>query len=130
MRFMRWCLPTTAVVALSHRHLVRRRPIFSRLVIAALFGGALNSHASDAQTTRSTGPIPDRTAQRRQFQDQELVTAKPFSVIFNPGEAPRIVWRDLETVRELGRNGRLRVRWFDADLNEVDVPKRPGRWCA
>lgn len=86
-----------------------------------------------AQVTRpTTQETAEQTlrAQRRQFQDQELITAKPFTYIFNSGEPPRIVWRDLETVRDLGCDGRLRVRWFDADLTEFRVPNHPGRWSA
>jgi CubicO group peptidase (beta-lactamase class C family) len=67
---------------------------------------------------------------RRLFQDQELVTATPFGFIFNSGQPPRIVWRDVETVRRLGCRQPLRVRWFDADFKESQVPTHPGRWAA
>jgi CubicO group peptidase (beta-lactamase class C family) len=80
-------------------------------------------------TTQSTTEQKLRD-ERRQFQDQELITAKPFSFIFNAGDPPRIVWRDLESVRQLGSDGHLRVRWFDADLKESAIPKHPGRWSA
>jgi hypothetical protein len=80
-------------------------------------------------------PVPCSRAaslqdERREFQAQQLTTAKSFTFVFNGGEPPRIVWRDLEAVRRLGCNDPLRVRWFDADLNEVGVPSRPGRWGA
>lgn len=65
--------------------------------------------------------------ERRRFQSQELATAKPFSFIFNPGAPPGIVWRDADEARRLGCVQPLRVRWFDADLNEVTTPTRPGR---
>ncbi|GAC1474275.1 MAG: hypothetical protein NVSMB9_24320 [Isosphaeraceae bacterium] len=68
--------------------------------------------------------------ERRRFQDQELIAARRFSFIFNPGDPPRLVWRDVDDVRRLGSDGRLDVRWFDADLNEVARPARPGRWGA
>jgi CubicO group peptidase (beta-lactamase class C family) len=68
--------------------------------------------------------------QRHEFQAQELVTGAPYTYIFSPGQPPRIVWRDLQRVRELGCLAPLRVRWFDADLNETDGPRRPGRWGA
>src|SRR5262249_56155997 len=67
---------------------------------------------------------------RRLFQDQELTTARPFSSIFNPGDPPRLIWRDVDEVRRLGSDGRLRVRWFDTELNETDKPARPGRCAA
>ena len=57
-------------------------------------------------------------AQCREFQSQELITARPMTYICNAGDEPRIVWRDLARVRELGSDGDLHVRWFDADLKE------------
>lgn len=68
--------------------------------------------------------------QRQQFQNQELIAAKPGAWIFKPGETPRIAWRDADEVRRLGFDGRLRVRWFDAKLNESTAPNGPGRWLA
>lgn len=68
--------------------------------------------------------------ERRQFQDQELTTARPFGLVFNPGDPPRVIWRDVDEVRRLGSDGRLRVRWFDTDLNEAEKPAHPGRWAA
>ncbi len=68
--------------------------------------------------------------ERRRFQSQELITAKPFTFIFNPNDPPRIVWRDVDEVRRLGSDGKLRVRWFDSELNEVATPAKPGRWGA
>ena len=66
---------------------------------------------------------------RREFQSQELMLAKSGTWIFTPGETPRILWRDVESVRRLGCKEPLRVRWFDAKLNESPQPT-PGRWGA
>jgi hypothetical protein len=68
--------------------------------------------------------------ERHEFQSQELMLAKSGTWIFKPGEPPRILWRDVETVRRLGCNQPLRVRWFDAKLNESPVPNASGRWLA
>ena len=68
--------------------------------------------------------------ERRLFQSQELTTARPFSFVFNSGDPPRIVWRDVDEVRRLGADGKLNIRWFDANLNEVETPTQPGRWGA
>jgi CubicO group peptidase (beta-lactamase class C family) len=68
--------------------------------------------------------------ERKLFQSQELITAQSGSWIFKPGQTPRIVWRDIETIRRLGGDPRLHVRWFDANLNEADEPNKPGRWLA
>lgn len=74
--------------------------------------------------------VERKQAERRAFQLQELMLAKSGGWIFKPGETPRILWRDLETVRRLGCSEPLRVRWFDADLNESPEPDAPGRWLA
>ncbi|TWU41476.1 D-alanyl-D-alanine carboxypeptidase precursor [Novipirellula aureliae] len=68
--------------------------------------------------------------ERREFQSQELMLAKSASWIFKLGETPRVLWRDVETVRRLGGNEPLRVRWFNAELNESPEPNAPGRWLA
>ena len=86
--------------------------------------------AADMAQLRIESNVKSTHDQRRVFQAQELITAKPNSWIFNPGDPPRIVWRDLEEVRRLGFKGPLRVRWFNAGLEEVPVPAEPGRWAA
>jgi CubicO group peptidase (beta-lactamase class C family) len=67
---------------------------------------------------------------RRQFQAQELITAKPNMWIFNPGDPPRIIWRDADEVRRLGFTDSFRVRWFNARFAEAAIPNEPGRWIA
>jgi CubicO group peptidase (beta-lactamase class C family) len=67
---------------------------------------------------------------RHEFQSQELMLAKAGAWIFKPGETPRALWRDSEAVSRLGCDRPLRVRWFDAKLNESPVPNAPGRWLA
>ncbi len=103
---------------------MKRRFLFACALVA---GVAVTTRAQSA-TTPSTAPTPAQ--QRRAFQTQELITGKSFSYIFNLGDAPRVVWRDLEDVRALGCDGKLRVRWFDANLHETRAPDHPGRWGA
>lgn len=74
-------------------------------------------------------PAESLPEQRRLFQQLELITARPYTFVFDPGRPPRIVWRDVDEAKRLGGSP-LRVRWFDADRNEVEVPGRPGRWGA
>jgi CubicO group peptidase (beta-lactamase class C family) len=50
--------------------------------------------------------------------------------MFTPGDPPAIVWRDATEAERLGFNGSLRVRWFNANLEEASVPAEPGRWMA
>src|SRR3989304_2584318 len=71
--------------------------------------------ASVSATTSSTSKSNSESlrVQRRQFQAQELITAAPNTWIFNPGDPPQIVWRDIEEVRRLGFDGPLRVRWYN-----------------
>ena len=89
-----------------------------------------------ADGAASTTPTVDKQVdegkreERREFQSQELMLAKSGSWIFKPGETPRILWRDVETVRRLGCSEPLSVRWFDVDLNESPEPNAPGRWLA
>ncbi|MCL4202782.1 MAG: beta-lactamase family protein [Pirellulaceae bacterium] len=68
--------------------------------------------------------------QRRQFQLQEMIVARSGSWIFQPGDAPRIVWRDVEELQRLGGDPRLRIRWFNAQLDEFPAPSESGRWLA
>lgn len=82
---------------------------------------------ASSQQAPNSESIP---VQRQQFQAQELITAKRNSWIFTAGDPPRIVWRDVDELRRLGFEGPLRIRWFDAQLEEVAVPSKPGRWGA
>lgn len=69
----------------------------------------------------------------RAFQYQELVPANFWPGYGFPaaeGVFPKIVWRDLDRVRELVGDLPFTVRWFDKDLNEVKAPKAPGRYGA
>lgn len=115
----------------------RARRIGWLFVVPLLFLCEQFTHLEgDASTTkgkpRSCFETKDESVQnqRRQFQTQELITAEPSSWIFNPGDPPRVVWRDLEEVQRLGFKGPLRVRWFNADREEVAIPAEPGRWAA
>jgi len=111
--------------------------------LAAAFAGGIAgpftdcpiASAQEAPAEEKPAPAIATEAQRnederRQFQSQELITAKPYTWIISQGEPPRIVWRDVEAVRSLGFDGRLRVRWFDAKLDEAPTPKGSGRWLA
>lgn len=88
-------------------------------------------HATPAAKSNSASAkkvVAERKRQaRRESQSQELMLAKSGTWIFQPGETPRILWRDVETVRRLGCDGHLRVRWFDAKLNESPEPNASGR---
>jgi CubicO group peptidase (beta-lactamase class C family) len=86
-------------------------------------GAEAGPAAAEAQAKR-------KQDERRSFQSQELMTAARYNWIFNLATPPRIIWRDVDEVRRLGCDGRLRVRWFNAALNEVVQPNESGRWLA
>ncbi len=88
---------------------------------------ALATAAASAQEPTELETLRE---QRKAFQDQTLTTARPFGFIFNAGDPPRIIWRDVDGVRRLGGSGDLAVRWFDGQLQEAQVPSDPGRWIA
>ncbi|HSV74248.1 MAG TPA: serine hydrolase [Chthonomonadales bacterium] len=52
------------------------------------------------------------------------------SYVIDPGPLPAVGWRDPEGVKRVAGDVRMRVRWFDADLNEVTTAARPGRYMA
>jgi len=108
------------------------------LLLAGGLMSACGQHCS-AQTEQSPAggkpavneSLADRQRrERREFQSQELMLARAGTWIFKPGETPRILWRDPDAVRQLGCRQALRVRWFDAQLNEAPTPNAPGRWLA
>ena len=55
---------------------------------------------------------------------------KQASWIFLPGSTPRIIWRDVDEIRQLGGDVNFRVRWFNSQLEEFPKPKESGRWIA
>lgn len=67
----------------------------------------------------------------REFQRLDVVPANG-SYLIDPSETrfPKIVWRDVDRVRELVGGVPLSVRWFDKDRNEVTEPKGLGRYTA
>ncbi|MFZ5831567.1 MAG: serine hydrolase domain-containing protein [Planctomycetota bacterium] len=115
-----------------------RALLTSLWVVGCIFGCSATpstSTATAAETTSDAQAMPDDELarlrqERREFQAQELATADPFVWLFPPKQPPRIIWRDVDKVRSLGGNADLRVRWFDAELNEVELPERPGRYGA
>jgi CubicO group peptidase (beta-lactamase class C family) len=106
----------------------RRTALTVAALLAALaWPGMLAQPSVAAESTETLARLKEEA---RQFQGQEMITARAFSFVFNPGDRPRITWRDTETVRDLGCTQPLRVRWFDDRLDEATTPSRPGRWGA
>jgi CubicO group peptidase (beta-lactamase class C family) len=103
------------------------------ICLAAIYSGHGLAQAVPPAQQELAEPEPDMRLireQRRQFQLQEMIVARSGSWIFQPGDAPRIVWRDVEEVQRLGGATRLRVRWFNSQLDEFPAPGESGRWLA
>jgi CubicO group peptidase (beta-lactamase class C family) len=109
-------------------HTARSKSALLAFCLASLLGGHCLTQAQPAPKTQQEAKRIQE--QRQQFQIQELIAAKPSAWLFKPGETPRVAWRDADEVRRLGFDGPLRVRWFDAKLNESAAPAGPGRWLA
>ena len=93
-------------------------------------GGGASDRVSSTAAATTLRVAGNKEEERREFQSQELMLAKTGGWIFKPGETPRVLWRDIETVRRLGCNEPLKVRWFDAELEESPEPDASGRWHA
>lgn len=120
------CSPgVTNMLSLPPALLVKKLTSSLSLFCLFLFVGMVTP--SPGQTSGALSP-PGRE-QLRRFQAQELAPSDGHYV-FNPGQPPRIIWRDADLVRSLGSTAPLTVRWFDAGLDEVTTPTRPGRWGA
>ena len=109
--------------------LIRHVVLLLALCVAALLPGLAIAQVAPVPGVPEGPCSPEAEANRKQterrlFQAQELITARPGTWIFKPGETPRIVWRDVEEVRRLGGDARLRVRWFDAKLERVSRAER------
>jgi len=100
-------------------------------VMAGMVVGQVAEPAAAEVAVPVREPQPLTPAQqRRQFQDQELMTATSGSWIFPPGQVPKIIWRDVDAVRQLGGDVDFRVRWFNSQLAEFPAPSEAGRWIA
>lgn len=90
----------------------------------------LASLVSPVAALQTKSPEELRT-ERQQFQAQEIIPSRYGGWIYQLGTpAPRLIWRDVDEVRRLGRDASFRVRWFDADLVEANEPNHGGRWMA
>ncbi len=74
--------------------------------------------------------IEETRVDRHLFQTQEVIPAKFGGWVFQVGSTPRLIWRDVDEVRRLGRDAAFDVRWFDSELNESPEPNAAGRWLA
>ena len=114
------------------RAMVWQALVFGYLAAAMPLDLSAQNDAIDEKV--STGPLqddrPTLAEQRLMFQNQELMTGKSGGWIFAPGKSPRIIWRDVDEVRQLGGDADFRVRWFNNQLDEFSEPSEPGRWGA
>lgn len=86
--------------------------------------------ATQSVNQTDSSELQKKREERRQFQLQEMITARSGGWVIKSTEVPRIVWRDPDEVRRLGGDPQLRIRWFDAQRNENPAPVTTGRWIA
>lgn len=85
------------------------------------------------ESSSTTGVHVDEALRQKrlQFQSQEMMPAHSGGWFLQTGgPAPRMIWRDVDAVREAGLDATFRTRWFDAELKEADKPDHAGRWMA
>ena len=95
-----------------------------------LISGHPTISVSQDGNVSSAKDVESLRALREDFQTQQIITDKPFSWVIPVGRLPRLIWRDVERVRELGFDQPLEIRWFNAKLEEAEAPDSPGRWAA
>lgn len=66
----------------------------------------------------------------RTFQDCELQPEGWRPYMFEQENFPKIQWKNPFVVETFAGKFPLQVRWFDNELNEVTVAKKPGRYMA
>jgi len=71
-----------------------------------------------------------RERQLRAFQKCRIGPKYSWDYIFPPGKFPEIQWKNPYLVEQTMGKFPLNVRWFDAQLNEVTIPEKPGRYGA
>jgi CubicO group peptidase (beta-lactamase class C family) len=64
------------------------------------------------------------------FQENEIVPENKWDFMFEVGKFPTLQWKNPQLTESFVGLAPLKVRWFDADLNEVTVPAKPGRYAA
>jgi CubicO group peptidase (beta-lactamase class C family) len=88
----------------------------------------LEAYIAENIATLETKEI--RKKQLADFQNCKLRTKGRCDFMFEEGKFPEIVWEDPYLVENVLGKFDLKVRWFDAELNEVNVPQTPGRYAA
>lgn len=121
-------------VVLSTFSILGSTVFFLVLVAGGLGRSYLFAQAAHAPTVDATrkGPgtqLEQIREERKQFQLEEIITARSGTWIFQPDQTPRVVWRDASKIRRLGGH-ELRIRWFNTRLMEVPAPDAAGRWLA
>jgi CubicO group peptidase (beta-lactamase class C family) len=113
-----------------------RCAMVGQALLFACFAGASPVGAQEEKLAGTGSAVPAENEpralvkQRSLFQSQELMTSKQAGWIFPMEKTPRLVWRDVDEVRELGGDVKFRVRWFNSQFEEFSEPKESGRWIA
>jgi CubicO group peptidase (beta-lactamase class C family) len=86
-------------------------------------------------TPAGAAAIAAQQLRERQLSQLQGVTLVPknqweFLLWSDWSEFSELVWDDPQAVEAIHGQTEMVVRWFDADLNEVDAPSGPGRYAA
>lgn len=64
------------------------------------------------------------------FQENEITPECKWDFMFEVGKFPTLQWKNPMLAEAYLGSAPLKVAWYDADLNEVAVPEKPGRYAA
>ncbi len=106
------------------------RNLLTRPWFQTIYFSLFATHALIVDLDAQTPSKIDINQQRIAFQNQELITAKSAGWVFNITDTPKLVWRDAETIKDLGVNIPIQIQWFDQDLEPSPAPNHQGRWLA
>ena len=96
------------------------------------WGWRLSVRILDEERAASYLETADEEIEYQKFlhSNLEIRTGGGADPRFRPGRFPALVFENPQLVKKyLGGSHRIRTRWFDGDLVEVDYPKKPGRYA-
>ncbi|MCL5268964.1 MAG: hypothetical protein M1457_00035, partial [bacterium] len=85
---------------------------------------------ADSAGARDIQTELDHAKIHKDFQGDELLADSPTGFVMRPGPFPPLQWKDAPLAEKALGRIRLKIRWFDARLNEVRRADGPGRYAA
>jgi len=113
---------------------VLSKVLSSWLLLVLVVCGCATEERSETNAAVEAAKETEQVRKREliDFQSCELCPQglKGCTFIFEQAKFPEIRWRGPYQVEKVMGKFPLKVRWFDAELNEVTVPEKPGRYAA